>query len=154
MIAPDSPLFNALTKTPVLAGVNQPALELLAREGIVHTYVTDEVVVREGDAGHSLYILAEGEVEVIKYLESRQATQLALLPQGAFFGEMCVVDPRPRAATVIALAPSTAIEIPAATLHHLYRAMPDQYSIFLLNIARDMARRLRSLDEAFAARSS
>jgi len=32
--------------------------------------------------------------------------------------------------------------------------MPDQYAIVLLNLARDMARRLRTLDEAFAARTS
>jgi hypothetical protein len=32
--------------------------------------------------------------------------------------------------------------------------MPIQYSIILLNVARDMARRLRKLDEAYAARAS
>jgi hypothetical protein len=32
--------------------------------------------------------------------------------------------------------------------------MPDQYSIVILNLARDMARRLRQIDEAFAARTS
>jgi CRP-like cAMP-binding protein len=67
---------------------------------------------------------------------------------------MCVVDPVPRAASVRALKPVRAIEIKAATLHHLFQKMPDQYAIVVLNLARDMARRLRKLDEAFAARTS
>jgi hypothetical protein len=45
------------------------------------------------------------------------------------------------------------IEIKAATLHHLYQKMPEQYAILLLNLARDMARRLSRLDEAFVARA-
>ena len=38
------------------------------------------------------------------------------------------------------------------TFHHLYQDMPRQYSILVLNIARDLSRRLRHLDELFAAR--
>ena len=64
---------------------------------------------------------------------------------------MCVVDPVPRAATVRTLSPVQAIEINSATLHHLFQKMPDQYAIVLLNLARDLARRLRTLDETFAA---
>jgi CRP-like cAMP-binding protein len=66
---------------------------------------------------------------------------------------MCVIDPVPRVATVFAITPVKAIEIKAATLHHLSARMPDQFAIVLLNLARDMARRLRTLDEAFAAKT-
>jgi CRP-like cAMP-binding protein len=67
---------------------------------------------------------------------------------------MCLVDPVLRAASVRAIDPVRAIEIKAATLRHLFQQMPEQYTIVLLNLARDMARRLRKLDEAFAACSS
>ena len=49
---------------------------------------------------------------------------------------MCVIDPVPRAASIRALTPVRAIEIKAATLHHLYQQLPDQYAIVLLNLAR------------------
>ena len=58
-----------------------------------------------------------------------------------------------RTASVRALSPVKAIEIKAATLHHLYQKMPDQYAIVLFNLARDLGRRLRKLDETFAART-
>jgi CRP-like cAMP-binding protein len=154
MITSTPALFNALASMPVLAGTNLPAQTLLAREGLVHDFAPGAWIVREGDEGHSLFILVEGDVEIIKHADSPHAVTLAALHHGAFFGEMCVVDPVPRAASVRALAPVRAIEIKAATLHHLYQKMPDQYAIVLLNLARDMARRLRTLDEAFAARTS
>ena len=154
MIASTPTLFDALAATPVLAGLSLPALALLAEEGVVHDFAVGESIVREGDKGHSFFILVEGDVEVIKHLDSPHAVTLTTLRSRNFFGEMCIVEPMTRAATVRAIGPVKAIEIKAATLHHLFKQFPEQYAIVLLNIARDMARRLRSLDEAFAARAS
>jgi len=147
-------LFDALAATPVLAGIDLPAQTLLAREGVVRDFAPGAWIVREGDEGHSFFILVEGDVEVVKHAESPRAVRLATLRRGDFFGEMCVVDPVLRAASILALSPVKTIEIKAATLHHLFRQMPEQYTIVLLNLARDMVRRLRALDETFAARTS
>ena len=146
--------FDVLAATPLLAGLSVPALTLLGNEGTVRAFPMGESIVREGEAGHSLFILAEGDVKVIKRDGCLDSFLLARLHRGTFFGEMCVVDPVPRAATVRAETDVTVIEIKAATLHHLFQKMPDQYAIMLLNLARDMARRLRTLDEAYAARTS
>jgi CRP/FNR family cyclic AMP-dependent transcriptional regulator len=153
MITYTPALFNALTSIPVLTGITPAAQTLLAQEGVVHDFPTGAWIVREGDAGHSLFILVEGDVDVIKHADSPCAVTLATLHAGNFFGEMCVVDPVPRAASVRTLTPVKAIEVKAATLYRLFKSMPDQYSIVILNLARDMARRLRQIDEAFAARS-
>jgi len=154
MITSTPTLFDALASIPVLTGINPAAQTLLAEEGIVRDFAPGTWIVREGEKGHSLFILVEGDVEVIKNADSPHAVTLAVLHQGTFFGEMCIVEPMPRAASVRTLAQVRAIEIKAATLYHLFKQMPDQYSIVLLNLERDMARRLRKLDEAFAARAS
>jgi len=154
MIASTPALFNALASIPVLTGIDLPALTLLAREGIVHDFAPGACIVREGDEGHALFILVQGDVDIIKHADRPRAVTLATLRQGDFFGEMCIVEPMTRAATVRALTPVRAIEIKAATLHHLSQKMPGQYAIVLFNLARDLARRLRTLDEAYAARAS
>jgi len=154
MITSTPALFNALASIPVLTGIDLPALTLLAREGIVHDFAPGAWIVREGDEGHALFVLVEGDIEIVKHADGPHAVTLATLRQGNFFGEMCVVDAMPRAASVRALTSVRAIEIKAATLHHLFRQMPGQYAIIILNLARDLARRLRALDEAFAARAS
>ena len=153
MIATTPSLFDALAATPLLAGLHRDALALLAEEGVVRYFEPGQSVVEEGDSGHSLFVILEGDVEVIKNLGRPHSVTLARLHQGTFFGEMCVVDPVPRAATVRTLSPVQVVEISAATLHHLFQKMPDEYAIVVLNLARDLARRLRTLDEAFAARA-
>jgi CRP/FNR family cyclic AMP-dependent transcriptional regulator len=147
-------ILQAFASTPFLTGLNADALAMLGEKDAVRDFAPGEIIVREGDAGHSLFIIIDGDVEVIKHLDAPHCVTLARLHAGTFFGEMCVVDPVPRAATVRALTAVRVIEITSGTLHHLFKKMPDQYAIMILNVARDIARRLRSLDEAFAARSS
>jgi CRP/FNR family cyclic AMP-dependent transcriptional regulator len=149
----NSPSYAALVATPLLAGLDPSSIALLDAEGKVRNFGAGEVIVREGEPGHSFFIIMEGDVEVVKRHGHPDAFLLARLHQGTFFGEMCVVDPVPRAATVVAVAQVAAIEIRAGTLYHLFMKMPAQYAIVILNLARDMARRLRALDEAFAARA-
>ena len=153
MIPPSSALFNALASVHVLAGTSLAAQTLLAREGLVREFPTGAHIVREGDEGHSLFILVEGKVEVVKHADSPGAVTLDTLQKGAIFGEMCIVESMTRAASILTLSPVKTIEIKAATLHHLYQQLPDQYAIVLLNLARDMARQLCRLDEAYAARA-
>ena len=77
---------------------------------------------------------------------------LARLKAGDFFGEMCILETLPRVATVQAVAETRLFSISSLTFLKLYDAMPAQYGLLLLNLARDLSRRLRRLDEAFAAR--
>jgi CRP-like cAMP-binding protein len=153
MITTTPELCNALASIPVLAGTNAAAQTLLATEGTVREFAAGEWIVREGEEVHAFFILAEGEVEVVKRAGAPEEVTLCALTRGNFFGEMCILGPMPRAASIRAVGCGKVIEIKAATLHHLYQKMPEQYAILLLNLARDMARRLSRLDEAFVARA-
>ncbi len=153
MITTTPELFRALAKIPVLAGTNVAAQTLIAEEGTVRDFAAGDWIVREGEEGHAFFILVKGDVEVIKSAGTPEQTVLCRLAQGQFFGEMCILAPMTRAASIRAVGPVKAIEIKAATLHHLYQKMPEQYAIVLLNLARDMARRLNWLDNAFVART-
>ncbi len=153
MIFTTPELFHALATTPVLTGTNLQAQKLIAEEGKVRDFEAGEWIVQEGEEGHAFFILVTGEVEVIKRHGAPDEVSLCRLKQGEFFGEMCILAPMKRAASIRASQASRAIEIRAATLYHLYQKLPDQYSIVLLNLARDLARRLCQIDEAYAARA-
>jgi CRP-like cAMP-binding protein len=153
MITSTPELFQALATTPVLVGTDSDAQHLIAAEGTVRDFAAGDWIVREGEEGHSFFLLFTGEVEVIKCQGKPGEVVLCRLKKGDFFGEMCILTPMPRAASIRASQPARVIEIKAATLHHLYKKMPEQYSIVLLNLARDLARRLCKLDEAYAARA-
>jgi CRP-like cAMP-binding protein len=65
-------------------------------------YNDGDVIIRQGDVGDCMYVIQEGQVEVI--LESQgQEIQLQVHGPGAFFGEMAIFDKDVRSATVRAL---------------------------------------------------
>ena len=74
-------------------------------------YSNGDVLIREGDEGNSMLFISAGEVQV-----SRSGTDLAVLSTGAAIGEMALLDPAPRSATVKAKGDVVAVEIDRATV--------------------------------------
>jgi CRP-like cAMP-binding protein len=109
-----------------------------------------EVVFREGDTGRELYVLLQGEMEVVKQSKSQRESRVAIFGPGDWFGEMSILDIMPRSATIRALAPSRLLKLSAGDLDALYRRDVKAYAIIVLNIAREMSRRLRVADGILA----
>jgi putative ABC transport system ATP-binding protein len=63
-------------------------------------YLPDDVVIREGDTGHELFLISEGDVKV-----ERSGREVARLGPGDFFGELALLSGNPRNATVVAADP-------------------------------------------------
>jgi hypothetical protein len=64
---------------------------------------------------------------------------------------MSIIECVTRSASLRAAEPAVLFALKGSDLYHLYRHQPAQYAIVILNIARDLSRRLRSIDEKFAA---
>jgi CRP-like cAMP-binding protein len=105
---------------------------------------------REGESGRDMFLLLDGEMEVLKHSKRDLEARVAILGPGDWFGEMSILDVMPRSATVRALAPSRLIRITAHDLDTLYRRDLKSYSLMVLNIAREMSRRLRVADGLLA----
>jgi CRP-like cAMP-binding protein len=73
-----------------------------------------------------------------------------VLGPGDWFGEMSIVDIQPRSATVRALAPARLLRITASDLDALYRHDLKSYALIVLNLARELSRRLRVTDGILA----
>ena len=70
-------------------------------------------------------------------------------------GEMCIIEPVVRSASVRALdEPTVLFALHSSDLHRLYKINPEQFSILILNIARDICRRLRQVDELYTAKAN
>lgn len=110
------------------------------------------MIVREGALGNRLFLINSGMVRVSKNFGTPEQVQLALMQPGDHFGEMCILEPMPRSATVQAVTDTKLSGLSAMVFLELYEKMPKQYGLLLLNIARDLSRRLRKLDTTFAGR--
>ena len=107
-------------------------------------------VFHEGEAGRDLFVILDGEVEVLRRSKRGHETRVALLGPGDWFGEMSILDVLPRSATMRVVAPAQLLRFSAHDLDTLYRRDVRAYSLLVLNIAREISRRLRVADGLLA----
>jgi CRP/FNR family transcriptional regulator, cyclic AMP receptor protein len=134
----------------LFGALSDDVLTHLAATLTVQTPESGEVVFREGDDASAMYVVLRGEMEVLKKSKRGTEARVALLGPSDWFGEMSIVDIQPRSATVRALAPSRLLRITAADLDALYRFDLRSYSLIVLNLARELSRRLRVADGILA----
>ena len=104
-------------------------------------YKAGEVIVRENDFGETAYVITEGKVEVTKELD-RQRVHLAYLGVGETFGEMSMIDEKPRSATVTAASETVVSEIRREDFFNIFQTNP-QVALTLLKV---LFERLREAD--------
>ena len=116
-------------------------------------YSPGNIVITEGTLGDTLYIISEGSVEVLKNLDEPKELVLDTLKKGEIFGEMSIIESVPRSASVRALEePTRVYALHRSDLHRLFKTAPTQFALLILNISRDLCRRLRKIDDLYAAR--
>lgn len=147
----DATLDNFLHRLPVMAGLDDAALEFLGGMAREEFFERDTVIVQEGEPGDRVFFVCEGRVRVTKEHQTAAPVPLAEFGPGDYFGEMSLVESVARSASVVAVEPTRVFTLRSVNFYRLYRARPDQYGIVVLNIARDLARRLRQLDTRFVA---
>lgn len=141
---------SELRKIGLFGGLDDEVLEQLAHELPLRMANPGDIVFREGDQARELYVALSGELEVEKRSPRGIDVRLALLGPGDWFGEMSILDVQPRSATVRALAPSRLLVFRTQDLDALYRRDLKAYSLLVLNIAREISRRLRVADGILA----
>jgi CRP/FNR family cyclic AMP-dependent transcriptional regulator len=147
----DATLDNFLHRLPVMAGLDEAALQYLGGLAGEESYADGDVIVREGDPGDRMYFVCTGRVRISKNDGTEPPVVLAEMGPGDYFGEMSLVESVARSASVAAIEPTRVFTLKSVNFYKLYRTRPDQYGIVILNIARDLARRLRRLDDKFVA---
>lgn len=138
--------IELLRKMSAFGGLSVESLELLLRDsGEVIADVGDYFFC-EGDPGNSVFVLESGSVIIERNWEDAQV-QLGHLGPGDCFGEMALIDFRPRSASVRADSSCQAIEIHSRTLRKLQESNLEQYTLIMMNLGREVSRRLRLADE-------
>ncbi len=125
-------------------------LEHLISTLAAHRVQAGETIFREGDPAREMYVVLDGEIEVLKKSRRGRETRVAILGPNDCFGEMSIIDMQPRSATVRALGPARLLRITTEEMDALYRHDLKSYTLIVLNLARDLSRRLRVTDGLLA----
>ena len=124
----------SLRSVPLFDGIRAELLLPLVEVAVEQTFESREVVVRQGDPGEHLYLLLDGEAVV-----ERDGKSVARLGDGECFGELSILDPGPRSATVRATAATRCLRIAREDFQELLELSPS----LAAEVMRVVARRLR-----------
>ena len=136
-ILADSPLFDNLLTTE---------LTMLADLFTVKDYKQGELIFDEGNVGDSMYVIAEGAVEVLRRNPDGQFQAIAELGERQFFGEMSLIDKEYRSATVRAQQGARLLQLSNENLHIFARNYRNGFTWVVVNIARVLSTRLREVN--------
>jgi CRP/FNR family transcriptional regulator, cyclic AMP receptor protein len=128
----------ALARAPLFEEMPKRALRRLARVAGVTDRREGATVVNEGASGSVFYVILEGRAKVI-----HKGRTVARLRSGDFFGEMSLLDGRPRTASVITETRARFLTLSARD----FRAALDADPNLSKHILRVMAARLRDLEK-------
>ncbi|MFT5354547.1 MAG: CRP/FNR family cyclic AMP-dependent transcriptional regulator [Polyangiales bacterium] len=142
---------SMLADIGLFGGLDDETLAILAEE-LPHVRVeVGAPVVSEGDTAQEMFVVINGELEVVKRGPRGGEARVALFGPGDWFGEMSILDVAPRSATVRSVAPTLLLRITNEDLDRLlYRRAPKAYYLVIMNIARELSRRLRVADGIIA----
>ena len=120
-------------------GVDPDGMDRIAAVAVEVDFPVDHVIARQGEIGTGFFVVISGAARVV-----RAGATVATIGPGDFFGELSVLDGRPRVAQVIADAPTTCLALASWDFEAVLLEEPR----VTLAILRAMATRLRDLTEA------
>lgn len=127
-----------LERHPLLVNLDADQLGRISRAGEVESYNPAEAIVAEGSLGDALFLILSGQVAV-----HRGAQTFATLSAGEFFGEMSLVEPAPRSATVTAMSATFLFRLPHDALRELITDDAGAASVLLVQVVKTLSERLR-----------
>ncbi|MFQ5536850.1 MAG: GGDEF domain-containing protein [Gemmatimonadota bacterium] len=136
-----SDIAALLRQIPLFRELDEGDLAPLAQATHSVSFGTDETIVEIGEPGHALFLITEGTVRVV-YPSRTGDYELARLGPGDFFGEMALLNDKPRSATVRAVDPVQALALEKDVFRKAVRDAPR----LALHLLEALSLRMRGAD--------
>src|SRR5258705_3865599 len=137
---------DLISKIDFFSGLDDKILKKLADACIMRQFTKNETIVRQGEMGLGLYVIATGHVKVDRD-QGGVRMQVAELGPEQFFGEMSLLDNKPRSATVTGIEETECLLLTRDSFVRLMNKYPE----IPIRMARVLAERLRLANEKLAA---
>ena len=136
---------DLLGRIDFVQAMNEAARRTLAERARFLEYGPGQAIVRQGELGETLYLVARGEVAVLVKTDGGEK-EVARLGRGALFGEMSVLTGEPRSATVTSIGDAALLGVDREAFHRILDEGPE----LAQRLAEVIARRRLMLDAARA----
>ena len=126
---------------PLFSQLSNAELARIERHMTSHSYERGDVILKQGDAADSLFVIVSGQVKVFIADDSREVI-LSTLSSGELFGELPMFDQEPRSASASAVGICHLKKLP----YESFRKVLDQSPSIARKVMQAMAVRLRHAD--------
>jgi CRP/FNR family transcriptional regulator, cyclic AMP receptor protein len=138
---------DVLASTEFFADAPSEILDHLAGHGEERQLVRGDILFNEGDPPDALFVVTRGRLAIaLANPIDRRESVVAMMEEGDLFGELGLLDDRPRSALARALEPSLVLAVPYEPVVKMFTENPTM----LWNVTRILAQRLRRMDETLA----
>ena len=131
---------------PLLVNLPPAQLERIARAGEIESYNPGETIVVEGNLGDALFLILSGQTAV-----HHGGKTFATLGGGDLFGEMSLVEPVARSASVTAMSATFVFRLPHDALRDLISEDSQAASVLLVQIVKTLSERLRRANQMLSS---
>ena len=132
-----------LATVPLFNGLDRNELERFAEVTREKSYPKGSVILFEDDPGDSLFVVRDGRVKVVLIGEDGREVILGVLGVGEYFGELSLIDDRPRSAHVIAMEDSNLLVLRREDFRKRVESSPS----VAWSLLTELSRRLRRADD-------
>jgi CRP-like cAMP-binding protein len=139
-----------LAESPLFDNLLPNELSMLADLFSVREFTAGDDVFLEGDVGDSMYVIADGSVDILRKNPRGQLQSIAVLSAPQFFGEMSLIDKEYRSATVRANSDARLLQLSNENLHIFAKNFRNGFTWVVVNIARVLSSRLREVNRRLA----
>ena len=137
-------IVSALKNIPLFSGLDERALQEMASLTRHRAYPPQTALFHAGDPGHMLYLIVTGQVRIEKVSASGEIIHLAYRGRGDHFGELALLDGKPRMASAVTVSECVCLTIEREAFQQYLRSD----SSVSFQIMATLAERLREAADA------
>jgi len=137
--------MRTLETCELFSGLDQKALAAVQAAVTKHKFKRGDVIIDEGTTADAVYVVDSGEVEISAAPERGGQLVVTRLGAGESFGEMAVVEEKPRSASVVAAVDCVVLKLPSRQ----FQALMEQHPVLCRSLSRQISRRLRDFTRQY-----
>ncbi|MSU57892.1 MAG: cyclic nucleotide-binding domain-containing protein [Pedosphaera sp.] len=135
----------ALESAELFRNLRPDEVRALRQVALEREYAAGQEIFREGDRGDGVYVVKSGTVEISGLLNQTTRRNFSQIKPGGMFGEMAVIEHRPRSASATAISDTIVYFIPRGEMLHLIERSPG----LALSLLQQISQRLRDFNQLF-----
>jgi CRP-like cAMP-binding protein len=136
-------MINMLMKVPLFSSLKDEELDAINRVSFVKKYPKDMMILLADEEGDTLFIIIKGKVKITAFSENGKEVIFSIMTESDFFGDMSLLDGKPRSASVVAMEDAELCLLRRDDFNRLI----EQYPGIALKLLNELTSRLRRADE-------